>query len=55
VDAPAESAVPAKFLFRDPDSKFVPEFDDVFATDGVAVKPVGPETPKMNAYAGRCV
>jgi hypothetical protein len=51
----ADEAVPAKFLFRDHDRKFVPEFDDVIASDRVVVKPVGPLAPHMNAYAGRCV
>jgi hypothetical protein len=52
---PADEPVPAKLLFRDHDTKFVPEFDDVFASDGVVVRPVGPVAPNMNAYAERWV
>jgi putative transposase len=51
----ADEPVPARVLFRDHDRKFVPEFDDVFECDGVAVKPVGPLAPNMNAYAERWV
>jgi putative transposase len=51
----ADEPVPARVLFRDRDTKFVPEFDDAFETDGVAVEPVGPLAPNRNAYAERWV
>ena len=37
------------------DTKFVPEFDDVFRSDGIDVRPVGPVAPNMNAIAERWV
>jgi putative transposase len=49
----ADEAVPARVLFRDRDAKFVAEFDDVFESDGVAVRPVGPLAPNLNAYTER--
>jgi putative transposase len=50
-----ELGLPARFLLRDYDTKFVSGFDAVFEADGTEVKRVGPVAPNMNAYAERWV
>jgi putative transposase len=51
----AELGLPARFLIRDYDTKFVSGFDAVFEADGTEVKRVGPVAPNLNAYAERWV
>jgi putative transposase len=51
----AELPEAPKYLLRDRDGKFGEEFDAVFAAAGIAVKPVGPLAPNMNAHAERWV
>jgi putative transposase len=50
-----ELGLPARFLLRDYDTKFVSGFDAVFEADGAEVKRVGPVAPNLNAYAERWV
>jgi putative transposase len=51
----AEEPVKPRMLLRDHDSKFVPEFDQVFESDGIEVNAVGPLAPNMNPHAERWV
>jgi putative transposase len=51
----AEQEIKAVVLLRDNDSKFGPEFDAVFAAEGVAVKRITPASPNLNARAERWV
>jgi putative transposase len=50
-----EQSVAPKILLRDHDTKFVGEFDAILEAEGIAVKPVGPRAPNLNAYAERWV
>jgi putative transposase len=43
------------YLVRDRDSKLTAAFDAVFASIGITILPIAPQTPKMNAYAERFV
>jgi len=47
----ATQAEKEAFLIRDLDSKFIPEFDAAFQAQGVAMVPVGPRAPNLNAQA----
>jgi putative transposase len=49
----ADLGLPARFLLRDYDTKFVTGFDAVFEADSTEVKRVGPQAPNLNAYAER--
>jgi putative transposase len=51
----AEQDVKPAMLLRDNDGKFGPEFDAVFAAEGVAVKRITPASPNLNARAERWV
>jgi putative transposase len=51
----SEQPVKPEILLLDHDAKFVPEFDRVFAAEGIQVKRVGPRAPNLNAYAERWV
>src|SRR5262249_55243660 len=51
----AEQPVAPRFLLRDNDGKFVPEFDQVLADEGIEVKRLVPQSPNLNAYAERFV
>jgi putative transposase len=42
-------------LLRDHDGKFSSEFDGILGTDGIAVQPIGPMAPNLNAFAERWV
>jgi putative transposase len=50
-----EEAVAPKFLIRDLDTKFVREFDDVLASEGVEILRVGPKKPNLNPHAERFI
>jgi putative transposase len=50
-----QERVPPTHLLRDHDGKFVPEFDAILASEGIAVKPVGVRAPNQNAVAERFV
>ena len=51
----AEQEVKPALLLRDNDGKFGPEFDAVFAAEGVEVKRITPASPNLNARAERWV
>jgi putative transposase len=51
----AETPDRPQYLIRDLDSKFGPEFDDIFRGDGIEVMKVGPRKPNLNAFAERWV
>lgn len=51
----ADQAEKPRYLIRDNDGKFVPEFDAVLQDEGVAVIRIPPHSPNMNAYAERWI
>jgi putative transposase len=51
----AEQADKPRYLLRDNDGKFVPEFDQILEAEGVEVKPITPLSPNLNAVAERFV
>ena len=51
----AEQDVKPAVLLRDNDGKFGPEFDALFAAEGVEVKRITPASPNLNARAERWV
>jgi len=51
----SDQGVKAEVLLRDNDRKYGPEFDAVFEAEGVAVKPVTPASPNLNARAERWI
>ena len=53
--SPSGALDDVKFLIRDPDSKFVAAFDEVFRTDGVKVIQTPCRSPHANAHAERFV
>jgi hypothetical protein len=48
----AEPEIKAAVLLRDNDQKYGPEFDAVFAAEGVEVKRITPASPSLEPNAG---
>jgi putative transposase len=51
----AEQSHRPTILLRDHDGKFSSEFDAILGADGIAVQPIGPMAPNLNAFAERWV
>ena len=51
----AEQPIRPTMLFRDHDGKFSQEFDTILGADSIAVDPICPMAPNLNALAKRWV
>jgi putative transposase len=47
--------LPCETIIRDRDGKYTADFDRVFMKGGIAVKPVGPRAPNLNAFIERWI